>query len=106
MSAMQWIKGPLWIVLEDFIEERNTGNGDAIALSLYGKMEEIFGDCSRKVRLQRMLSPSQYNSFRIICGTVLRGNKSQPATVATNAHHPAGMLPDVLIAVAIPRATS
>jgi hypothetical protein len=55
MSGVQWIKGPLWTALEDFVEECNTGNGDAIALSLYDKMEEIFGDCSRKARLQRTL---------------------------------------------------
>jgi hypothetical protein len=66
MPNKGWIKAPLWIAVEDFIGERHEGNGDAVALSLYSKMEELFQDEAHKSELKKALSPSQYNSFRII----------------------------------------
>lgn len=66
MSSNCWIKEPLWKIVEDFVEQRHEGGGDAIALSLYEKMEELFGDEAHRNELRKVMSLSQYNSFRII----------------------------------------
>ena len=66
MSNNRWIKEPLWKLLEDFAGQRHEGGGDAVALNLYEKMEELFGDEAHRKGLRNAMSLSQYNSFRII----------------------------------------
>lgn len=66
MSNNSWIKEPLFKIVEDLEDQQHEGYGDAVALSLYEKMEEWFGDKAHKNELRKVMSLSQYNSFRII----------------------------------------
>ncbi|KAJ9607198.1 hypothetical protein H2200_008270 [Cladophialophora chaetospira] len=66
MSNNHWIKEPLWTVAEGFAEQNYEEGGDAIALTLYEKMEELFGDEARRNKFRSTMSLSQFNSFRII----------------------------------------
>ena len=65
MPQREWIRPPLWCEVEPFIEAE-IGEGHSRAVALYDIAESLFRDHPRKVEFLSSLSPSQYNSMRII----------------------------------------